>query len=222
MGSMNGTNFGASMLSNNFGYGASVDTPASSSQSIMPQSLPAHQFQPTPQHFPQLGQLPQQLPPQTGGNAMSWPLDSAVYVRRGSQFYGAMCRDATPTHTCFRRGLQFLVLRFKIPSNHGSTSSTVTNRLVKWTAWRVLRIGRHVCFLRNCHGKDQTASLFDCCSSTCGFADELVSANSDTEIEGCLLAPEVVTVTGSTLVVARSPRQVAKRGFPKAISGAWA
>uniref|UniRef100_A0AAV1T5N6 Uncharacterized protein n=1 Tax=Peronospora matthiolae TaxID=2874970 RepID=A0AAV1T5N6_9STRA len=94
MGSMNGTNFGASMVSNNFGYGASVDIPASSSHSMMPQSLPAHQFQPTPQHFPQPGQLPQQLPPHTGGNAMSWSLDSAVYGENNVNIFEGLTDDA--------------------------------------------------------------------------------------------------------------------------------
>ncbi|CAI5711715.1 unnamed protein product [Hyaloperonospora brassicae] len=94
MGSMNGANFGAPMVTNNFGYGAGVDMPASSSQSMMPQPLPIHQFQPAPQHFPQQAQLPQQLPPQTGANAMSWSLDSVVYGENNVNIFEGLTDDA--------------------------------------------------------------------------------------------------------------------------------
>ncbi|CAH0477420.1 unnamed protein product [Peronospora belbahrii] len=59
MGSMNGANYGAPMMPNNFGYGPSIGMPSSSTQSIMPQSVPTHHYQSTHQPFQQPSQLHQ-------------------------------------------------------------------------------------------------------------------------------------------------------------------
>lgn len=97
MGSMNGANFGAqgaSMMPNNFGYGAGVGMPTSSSQSMMPQSLQTHQFQPTPQPFQQQSQLPQHPPQQTGAGPMSLSSDSALYGDSNVNIFEGLTDDA--------------------------------------------------------------------------------------------------------------------------------
>ncbi|KAG7382746.1 hypothetical protein PHYPSEUDO_004382 [Phytophthora pseudosyringae] len=94
MGAMSGGNFGAqgaSMMPNNFGYGG---MPTSAAPHMMPQSLPTHQFQPTPQPFQQQSQLPQHQPQQTGAGSMSMSPDSALYGDSNVNIFEGLTDDA--------------------------------------------------------------------------------------------------------------------------------
>ncbi|EEY65745.1 uncharacterized protein PITG_03269 [Phytophthora infestans T30-4] len=85
MGSMNAVNFGAqgaSMMPNNFGYGAAPN--------MMPQPLPTQQFQPTPQSFQQQNQLQQQ----SGVGSMSMSPDSALYGDSNVNIFEGLTDDA--------------------------------------------------------------------------------------------------------------------------------
>ncbi|CAI5747358.1 unnamed protein product [Peronospora destructor] len=91
MGSTNGVNFGGPMMPNNFGYGPMLGPyPSSSPQSMMPQSVPTHQFQPTPQPFQQQNHPTQQI----GAELMSLSADSGLYGDNNVNIFEGLTDDA--------------------------------------------------------------------------------------------------------------------------------
>ncbi|CAI5725650.1 hypothetical protein KXD40_002075 [Peronospora effusa] len=91
MGSTNGVNFGAPMMPNNFGYGPSIGPyPSSPPQSMMSQSMPTHQFQPTLQPFQQQNQPTQQI----GAEFMSLSADSGLYGDHNVNIFEGLTDDS--------------------------------------------------------------------------------------------------------------------------------